>query len=162
MAYKMTGKSPLMKKLLGKQHKLPGHLKQAIMDSPAKMYGKKSPAKMDDRLKKKEGFGPRAAKGSDDQSKELAKSRYEMGEYKTDPTAPPTPKRKVMKDGAKSQTVMQGGKKVDFVPYSQRKKKAPAKKKKPSQGDFIPAYPGADISKAEYDKRRKAGSTKRD
>ena len=30
--------------------------------------------------------GPRAAKGDDDQSKELARSRYEMGEYKNDPT----------------------------------------------------------------------------
>ena len=37
-------------------------------------------------LRKKSGFGPRAAKGNDDQSKELAKSRYEMGQYKTDPT----------------------------------------------------------------------------
>ena len=37
-------------------------------------------------LTKKSGFGPRAAKGSDDQSKELAKSKYEMGEYKIDPT----------------------------------------------------------------------------
>ena len=124
------------------------------------LYG--SPMK--NKLEKMSGLGPRAKKGEDDQSKQLAKSRYEMGEYKNDPTKPPTPPQglnnKVMKDGAKSQTVMQGGKKVDFVPYSQRKKKA--KDKKPSQGDFIPAYPGADISKAEYDKRRKAGSTKRD
>tara|TARA_R110002012_G_scaffold140728_3_gene298368 strand:- start:149 stop:382 length:234 start_codon:yes stop_codon:yes gene_type:complete len=37
-------------------------------------------------LKKQSGFGPRAAKGKDDQSKELAKSRYEMGKYKNDPT----------------------------------------------------------------------------
>ena len=37
-------------------------------------------------LIKKSGFGPRAAEGEDDQSKELAKSRYEMGEYKVDPT----------------------------------------------------------------------------
>ena len=37
-------------------------------------------------LTKKSGFGPRAAEGEDDQSKELAKSRYEMGEYKVDPT----------------------------------------------------------------------------
>jgi hypothetical protein len=35
---------------------------------------------------KQSGFGPRAAKGEDDQSKELAKSKYEMGEYKHDPT----------------------------------------------------------------------------
>ena len=39
------------------------------------------------------------------------------------------------------------------------KKKTNTNKKpvKPSQGDFVPAYPGADISKAEYDKARKAG-----
>ena len=35
---------------------------------------------------KTKNFGPRAAKGDDDQSKELARSRYEMGEYKNDPT----------------------------------------------------------------------------
>ena len=46
--------------------------------------GKGFPFKTD--LTKKSGFGPRAAKGSDDQSKELAKSKYEMGEYKIDPT----------------------------------------------------------------------------
>jgi hypothetical protein len=37
-------------------------------------------------LRKKMGFGPRAEKGSDDQSFEMAKSRYEMGVYKNDPT----------------------------------------------------------------------------
>ena len=37
-------------------------------------------------LTKKSGYGPKAPKGSDDQSKELAKSKYEMGEYKIDPT----------------------------------------------------------------------------
>ena len=56
---------------------------------------KSSPAKVD--LTKKSGFGPKAAKGSDDQSKELAKSKYEMGEYKIDPTAQPTPKNKPVK-----------------------------------------------------------------
>ena len=79
--------------------------------------------------KKTSGFGPRAAEDEDDQSIELAKSRYEMGQYKNDPTKPPTP---------------------------------PKKKKKPNQGDFVPAYPGADISKEEYEKRLKSGSTKRD
>ena len=37
-------------------------------------------------LRKKMGFGPRASKGSDDQSFELAKSKFEMGMYKNDPT----------------------------------------------------------------------------
>ena len=31
------------------------------------------------------------------------------------------------------------------------------KKKKPSQGDFVPAYPGADISEAEYKKMKALG-----
>lgn len=107
--------------------------------------------------KKTEGFGPRASKGSDDQSKELAKSRFEMGMYKNDPTKPNqgdfvpayegadyskedirrmsesekeqkidgyTPKKspKVMKDGAKTQTHMQGKGAIDFTPYSKKKK----------------------------------------
>ena len=41
MAYKMTGKSPMMKKLLGKQHNLPAELKAKIIaapESPAKKY----------------------------------------------------------------------------------------------------------------------------
>tara|TARA_R110000823_G_scaffold16349_2_gene52348 strand:- start:1203 stop:1376 length:174 start_codon:yes stop_codon:yes gene_type:complete len=47
MAYKMTGKSPVMKKLLGKQHNLPAELKAKIETAPeslVKMYDK-SPAK---------------------------------------------------------------------------------------------------------------------
>ena len=71
------------------------------------------------------GFGPRAAKGDDDQSKELARSKYEMGEYKVDPTGQANTNdfddkaldlkedaegkgkgsnRKVMKDGAVNKT----------------------------------------------------------
>ena len=37
-------------------------------------------------LRKKSGFGPRASEGDDDQSRELAKSKFEMGEYDKDPT----------------------------------------------------------------------------
>ena len=104
-----------------------------------KKQGKKVPKKRPpfqhsplnfDMLAKKSGFGPRAAKGKDDQSKELAKSKYEMGQYKNDPTAPPTTKRKVMKDGPKTNTVVdpkiknkvKGGV-GNWMPYSQRKKK---------------------------------------
>ena len=162
--------------------------------------------------KKTKGFGPRASEGSDDQSKELARSKYEMGEYKVDPTGQ-TAKSKDTRDRVdtndfddkaldkkedaegkgkgSNRTVMKDG----YVNPTQKKKladrkaeydkKTPAEKKalqdaandkadkfhkrgkyavkkKPSQGDFTPAYPGADISKEEYDKRRKAGSTKRD
>ena len=47
--FKMKGKSPMMKALVGKQNNLPGHLKakiEAAPESPAKMM-KKSPAKRD-------------------------------------------------------------------------------------------------------------------
>ena len=46
--FKMKGKSPLMKKLIGNQHRLPEHLKakiEAAPESPTKMM-KKSPTKM--------------------------------------------------------------------------------------------------------------------
>lgn len=46
--------------------------------------------------------------------------------------------------------------------YTLKTQKAPTKLKKKSKKkkqDFKPAYPGADISKAEYDKARKAGVT---
>jgi|TARA_B110000211_G_scaffold220153_1_gene266535 hypothetical protein len=64
--FKMKGKSPMMKALVGKQENLPAELKAKILaspakkyksdaqrkavhasksESPAKMYGKKSPAK---------------------------------------------------------------------------------------------------------------------
>jgi len=47
MAFKMYGKSPMTKKLIGKQANLPAELKakiEAAPESPAKM--KKAPAKM--------------------------------------------------------------------------------------------------------------------
>ena len=40
--FKMYGKSPMMKKLIGKQHNLPEELKAKIEASPTKMYGKKA------------------------------------------------------------------------------------------------------------------------
>ena len=60
-----------------------------------KMMGS-TPAKQ----KKTKGFGPRASKGSDDQSKELAVSKFEMGEYKNDPTGTYKPKAEVQDDKA--------------------------------------------------------------
>ena len=57
-----------------------------IPKSEFEKRGLKKPKSKTVDLKKQSGFGPRAAKGKDDQSKELAKSRYEMGMYKNDPT----------------------------------------------------------------------------
>lgn len=45
--FKMKGKSPMMKKLIGNQHRLPEELKAKILASPTKMM-KKSPAKQED------------------------------------------------------------------------------------------------------------------
>ena len=42
--FKMYGKSPMMKALIGNQDKLPVELQKKILDSPIDMYGK-SPAK---------------------------------------------------------------------------------------------------------------------
>ena len=42
--FKMYGKSPIVKALIGKQKNLPEHLKQSIEAAPGKMYGE-SPAK---------------------------------------------------------------------------------------------------------------------
>tara|TARA_B110000858_G_C17431357_1_gene305586 strand:+ start:125 stop:526 length:402 start_codon:yes stop_codon:yes gene_type:complete len=43
--FKMMGKSPMMKKLIGKQNNLPAELKAKIEASPAKKYGADSPMK---------------------------------------------------------------------------------------------------------------------
>ena len=83
-------------------------------------------------MERTNGFGPRASKGKDDQSFELAKSKFEMGEYKVDPTKPPTPPQglnnKVMKNGAKTNTVIDSkiknkvkGGVGNWQPHSQRK-----------------------------------------
>ena len=40
--FKMYGKSPMMKKLIGKQKNLPQELQAEILASPAQMYGKKA------------------------------------------------------------------------------------------------------------------------
>ena len=42
---KMYGKSPMMKKLVGKQNNLPAELKAKIEASPTKMYDKAAPTK---------------------------------------------------------------------------------------------------------------------
>lgn len=44
--FKMLPKTPFMKALVGNQHRLPKHLKDAILAAPAKSYGK-SPIKKD-------------------------------------------------------------------------------------------------------------------
>jgi|TARA_R110002012_G_scaffold9604_1_gene44162 hypothetical protein len=52
--FKMKGKSPMMKALIGKQNRLPEELKKEILASPAKMM-EESPAKM--KMKKPAGRG---------------------------------------------------------------------------------------------------------
>ena len=45
------------------------------------------------------------------------------------------------------------------APFQMNHDQAKKAKKKPSQGDFIPAYEGADISEAEYKKMKGLGIT---
>ena len=40
--FKMYGKSPMMKKLIGDQYKLPKVVREGIEAAPTKMYGKKA------------------------------------------------------------------------------------------------------------------------
>ena len=121
---------------------------------------------------KTKNFGPRAAKGDDDQSKEYARSRYEMGEYKVDPTAPTVQddkaldkkedamgvgkgsNRKVMKDGAvnKTQAAKIAKNKADFA------KKTAAEKK--ALQDAANAKRKAFEASPEYKKRRTAADKK--
>ena len=105
------------------------------LDTTKDPYAKKAPLKSTGEksiMEKKSGFGPRANKGSDDQSFELAKSKFEMGEYKVDPTVPPKPpqghNKKVHKDGPKTNTVIDSkiknkvkGGVGNWQPHSQRK-----------------------------------------
>ena len=125
--------------------------------------------------KKTKGFGPRAAKGEDDQSKELARSKYEMGEYKNDPTGQADTNdfddkaldrkqdaegkgkgsnRKVMKDGPvnKTQAAKIAKSKADFG------KKTPAEKK--SMQDAANKKRKDFEASPEYKKRRKAADAK--
>ena len=44
--FKMTGKSPMMKKLIGNQHRLPEHLKAGILAAPESPSNYGSPAKV--------------------------------------------------------------------------------------------------------------------
>lgn len=146
---------------------------------------------------KTKNFGPRAPKGDDDQSKEYAKSRYEMGEYKVDPTKPTVQddkaldkaedaagvgkgsNRKVMKDGYVNPTQKKklADRKAEFdkkttaekkamqdkanakrkafeatPEYKARRKAADKKTKAANQGNFKPAYEGADYSKEDISK----------
>ena len=138
-------------------------------------YG--SPLKNKQDLMKKKGFGPRAAKGQDDQSKEMAVSKYEMGEYKNDPTGTYKPKaevqddkaldraedargvgtgsnRKVMKDGAvnKTQAAKIAKSKADFGKKTPAEKKAMQDAANKKRKDFE--------ASPEYKKRRKAADAK--
>ena len=87
---------------------------------------KSSPAKLD--LTKKSGFGPRAAKGDDDQSKELAISKYEMGKYKKSPA-------KKQKGGGTSKTCLPAAK-IRGLSSKKKKQLVSAKKSSGAQGKY--------------------------
>jgi hypothetical protein len=87
------------------------------LDTTTDPYAKKSPNKNTGEkniMEKKSGFGPRAGKGSDDQSFEFAKSQFEMGKYKTDPTKPPTQDDKELDKEEDAKGVGNGNKKKVF------------------------------------------------
>ena len=123
---------------------------------------KSSPAKLN--LTKKSGFGPRAAKGSDDQSKELAKSRYEMGQYKTDPTK----RNKKSPVKAKDERVKIGGKmypkgytKKDVKFLKKQREDVVRYKDLDAKGKAIWKKQGKPIPKSPVKVTQKGGGTKK-
>ena len=88
---------------------------------------KSSPTKLD--LTKKSGFGPRAAKGDDDQSKELAISRYEMGEYKKSPA-------KVTQKGGGTKKVCLPKAKIASMSKAEKSKVIRAKRAAAAKGKY--------------------------
>lgn len=79
MGYKMRPKSPMMKKLVGNQHKLPAHLKQAILDSPAKMKDLSGDGKI---TKKDVLIGRGVLKKDPDNKKEVRRENKQVRKLK--------------------------------------------------------------------------------
>jgi len=79
--FKMYGKSPMMKKLVGKQNNLPEELKAKIEAAPTKMYGKAAPIKNKDKKdKKKDKFKNRLAGITDKQEEQNKITNWHMME----------------------------------------------------------------------------------
>lgn len=118
--FKMGGKSPLMKELLGNQGNLPMHLQEAIKDSPAKqMYDESgtSTKKMKDLKSKDENGRP-----SYERAAEYQKRGWKHDETTLNPNVPG--KGREMKDG---KTVKSPAKKYGKSP-AKKHGKSPAKK----------------------------------
>ena len=62
--FKMYGKSPMMKALVGKQGNLPPALQKEILDSPMGMYGKSPAKKYKSDAQRKAVHASKAEKGS--------------------------------------------------------------------------------------------------
>jgi len=62
--FKMYGKSPMMKALIGNQDKLPSTLQKEILDSPIDMYGKSPAKKYKSDAQRKAVHASKAEKGS--------------------------------------------------------------------------------------------------
>jgi hypothetical protein len=77
--FKMAGKSPLMKQLIGKQSMLPEGLQAAIKASPAKKYGH-SPAKQDEKPSPAKEINKLSARTINQGDK--AEAAYESGDTK--------------------------------------------------------------------------------
>ena len=118
-------------------------------------------------LKKKRAAAEQDDKALDKKEDAEGKGKGSNRKVMKDGYVNPTQKKKIADEKARFNALTPAQKKAEQDAANDKadkfhKRGKYAVKKKPSQGDFTPAYPGADISKEEYDKRRKAGSTKRD
>jgi len=142
--FKMKPKGPIMKKMLSASQKsqLPAELKKGMVESGE--YG-----------------GPLNKKGKSPYEYEKDPKKFE--ERKDKEAGVVSKMRKPKKSTTSAHGQMSDADneyKNDMKSYNLQSNTP--KNKKPSQGDFTPAYPGADISEKEYKKRLKSGSTKRD
>ena len=139
--FKMTPKGPIMKKMLStsQKSKLPTEVKQGMVDSGE--YG-----------------GPLNKKGKSPY--EYEKNPDELVERKDKEAGVRSKMRKPKKSTKSLHSPLEPDATND---YNNEMKNYKLNSKTPKQrADFNPGYEGADISDAEYKKRLKSGSTKRD
>jgi len=137
----MTPKGPIMKKMLSasQKSKLPTEVKQGMVDSGE--YG-----------------GPLNKKGKSPY--EYEKNPDELVERKDKEAGVRSKMRKPKKSTKSLHSPLEPDATND---YNNEMKNYKLNSKTPKQrADFNPGYEGADISDAEYKKRLKSGSTKRD
>lgn len=141
--FKMAPKGPIMKKMLSASQKsqLPTELKKGMVDSGE--YG-----------------GPLQFEKDPD---EFTKRKDKETGVESKMTKPTKPKKSTVSVNSPLEPDATNDYKSDMDQYNKKMVQYNKQSKTPkNRADFNPGYEGADISEAEYKRRLKSGSTKRD